>query len=161
MGRAPGVTDAGTVKEKGEKVLSNRLMYAFLGLTLLIMVGMLTGSWRAVLYPFLLMAGVSILFGFTREMSGSLRPLLVAGTVVLTFGVLFVGLDLMTGGEPTGSTDYVLGMTPPMAWYLLGFPPLALLACVLYALTFKEEEPEAPLESRTEGNDGESGEVAR
>lgn len=142
-------------------MLSNRLMYAFLGLTVLIIVGMLSGSWRAVLYPFLLMAGVSILFGFTRELPGSIRPLLVAGTVVLSFGVLFVGLDLMTGGEPTGSTSYVLGMTPAMAWYLLGFPPLALLAGILYAVTFKEEEPEAPLEGRKEAADDEGGEAAR
>lgn len=141
--------------------LSSKLMYVLLGLTVLMLIGMLTGSWRVVLYSFLLMAGVSILFGFTRELLGSLRPLLVAGTVVLSFGVLFVVLDVMTGMQPTGSTNYVLGMTPAMAWYLIGFPPLALLAGILYAVTFKEEEPEAPIEGRAEATDGESGEAAR
>jgi len=139
--------------------MSNRLMYALLGLTALILLGMLTGSWRAILYPFLLVVGISILFGFTREIGRSRRPLLVAGPVVVLFAVLFVVLDVTTGMQATGSASRVLGMTPPMAWYLLGFPPLVVLAGVLYAVTFQNEEPESPQQPRQA--EGGNEEVAR
>jgi hypothetical protein len=136
-------------------------MYVLLGLTVLMLIGMLTGSWRVILYPFLLVVGVSILFGFTREIGNRSRPLLVAGPVVILFVVLFLVLDISTGMQPTGSASRVLGMTPPMAWYLLGFPPLAILVGVLYAVTFQNEEPETPQRVANEAAEGENGEVPR
>jgi hypothetical protein len=133
-------------------------MYVLLGLTVLMLIGMLTGSWRAILYPFLLVVGVSILFGFTREIGTGSRPLLVAGPVVILFVVLFVVLDISTGMQPTGGASRVLGMTPPMAWYLLGFPPLVILVGILYAVTFQNEEPETPQQPHRDA-EGESGEA--
>ncbi len=141
--------------------LSSKLMYVLLGLTVLMLIGMLTGSWRAILYPFLLVVGVSILFGFTRELGSRNRPLLVAGPVVILLAVLFLVLDITTGMQPTGSGSRVLGMTPPMAWYLLGFPPLGILAGILYAVTFQNEEPETPQRVANEADEGENGEVSR
>ena len=47
--------------------LSDRLVYILLGLLALILLGMLLASWRVVLYPFLVVIGVSILFGFVRR----------------------------------------------------------------------------------------------
>ncbi|CAN5164834.1 hypothetical protein BH20ACT11_BH20ACT11_08270 [soil metagenome] len=141
--------------------LSSKLMYVLLGLTVLMLIGMLTGSWRVILYPFLLVVGVSILFGFTREIGNRSRPLLIAGPVVILFVVLFLVLDISTGMQPTGSASRVLGMTPPMAWYLLGFPPLAILVGVLYAVTFQNEEPETPQRVANEAAEGENGEVPR
>ncbi|MBA2443302.1 MAG: hypothetical protein H0V53_13010 [Rubrobacter sp.] len=126
---------------------SNKLMYVLLGLAVLMLVGMLASSWRVVLYSFLLVVGVSILFGFTRELPGR-RPVLVAGSVVVLYGLLFAVLDVMTGGEPTGSTNYVLGMTPPMALYLLGFPVLVVITGVLYAVTFTQEDVDPELLER-------------
>jgi hypothetical protein len=143
--------------------LSSKLMYVLLGLTVLMLIGMLIGSWRVILYPFLLVVGVSILFGFTREIGQRSRPLLVAGPVVILFVVLFVVLDISTGMQPTGSDSRVLGMTPPMAWYLLGFPPLVILVGILYAVTFQNEDPETPEQSQQSQRDaeGENGEAAR
>lgn len=141
--------------------LSSKLMYVLLGLTVLMLIGMLTGSWRVILYPFLLVVGVSILFGFTREIGNRSRPLLIAGPVVILFVVLFLVLDISTGMQPTGSASRVLGMTPPMAWYLLGFPPLTILVGVLYAVTFQNEEPETPQRVANEAAEGENGEVPR
>ena len=83
-----------------------------------------------ILYPLILLIGISILFGYTRELPGRKWPLLVAGSIVVLYGLLFIVLDFMAGGEPTGSTNYVLGMTPPMALYIISFPLLVILAGV-------------------------------
>lgn len=114
----------------------------------MMLLGMLLSSWRIILYPLLLVIGIAILFGYTRELSGRRWPFLVAGSVVVLYGVLFLVIDVMTGGEPTGSTDYVLGMTPPMALYVLGFPVLIILAGLLYGLTFKQEDVEEVVRER-------------
>lgn len=137
--------------------LSNRLIYAMLGLVVLMFIGMLLSSWRVVLYPLILLLGVSILFGYTRELPGRKWPLLVAGSIVVLYGLLFIVLDLMTGGEPTGSTNYVLGMTPPMALYIIGFPLLVVLAGVLYGLTFKQEDVQEVIEERDTSAELENG----
>lgn len=128
--------------------LSNRLMYAVLGLVALMLVGMMLSSWRVVLYPLILVIGICILFGYTRELPGRKWPLAVAGSIIVLYGLLFVVLDVMTGGEPTGSTDYVLGMTPPMALYIISFPLLVILAGVLYGLTFKQEDIQEVIEEK-------------
>ncbi len=135
---------------------SNRLIYAFLGLTVLMLVGMLLSSWRVVLYPLIPVIGICILFGYTRELPGRKWPLAVAGSIVILYGLLFVVLDLMTGGEPTGRTDYVLGMTPPMALYIISFPLLVILAGVLYGLTFKQEDVQEVVEEKEASDELES-----
>ena len=135
--------------------LSTRLIYAVLGLVVLMLFGMLVSSWRIILYPLVLLIGISILFGYTRELPGRRWPLLVAGTMVVLYGLLFMALDVLTGGEPTGSTNYVLGMTPPMALYVICFPLLVILAGVLYGLTFKEEDVQEVIEERGAAADAE------
>ncbi len=134
---------------------SNRMIYAVLGLVVLILVGMLLSSWRVILYPLIFLIGISILFGYTRELPGKKWPLVVAGSIVVLYGLLFVVLDILTGGEPTGSTNYVLGMTPPMALYIISFPLLVILAGVLYGLTFVQEDVQEVVEERELSNEGE------
>lgn len=137
--------------------LSNRLIYATLGLVVLMLIGMLLSSWRVILYPLILLIGISILFGYTRELPGRKWPILVAGSIVVLYGLLFIVLDVMTGGEPTGSTNYVLGMTPPMALYIISFPLLVILAGVLYGLTFKQEDVQEVIEEREAATEAENG----
>ncbi len=137
--------------------LSNRLIYAVLGLVVLMLVGMLLSSWRVVLYPLIFLIGISILFGYTRELPGKKWPILVAGSIVVLYGLLFIVLDILTGGEPTGSTNYILGMTPPMALYIISFPILIILAGVLYGLTFVQEDVQEVVEERELSNEGEGG----
>lgn len=143
--------------------LSNKLMYALLGLSALMLVGMFTASWRLVLYPILFMIGISVLFGFTRELSRGRRGLAVAGAIVVLFGAFFVTLDIMTGGEPTASTSYILGMTPPTALYLLVWPVLVVAAGILYAVTFTQEdvEPETLRAERAAVNEASDEEGSR
>lgn len=138
--------------------LSDWLVYAMLGLMVVILIGMLTGSWRVVLYPFLLVIGISIILGFVRQIAGgrSAVALASAGGVVALFFVLFVWVDLLSGGEPTGSTAYILGMTPVTALYVIGVPLLVALPGLLYALTFTREDvdpalSDGPAADREEG----------
>lgn len=133
------------------------MIYAMLGLVVLMFIGMLLSSWRVVLYPLILLIGISILFGYTRELPGRKWPLLVAGSIVVLYGLLFIVLDLMTGGKPTGSTNYVLGMTPPMALYIISFPLLVILAGMLYGLTFKQEDVQEVIEERDTSAELENG----
>jgi hypothetical protein len=135
--------------------LSNRMIYAVLGLVVLMLVGMLLSSWRVILYPLIPLIGISILFGYTRELPGKKWPLAVAGSLVVLYGLLFIVLDILSGGEPTGSTNYVLGMTPPMALYIISFPILVILAGVLYGLTFVQEDVQEVVEERELSNEGE------
>ncbi len=129
--------------------LSDRLIYALGGLAILMIIGMFASSWRMIVYPVILVMGISILFGFVSELPNRKRPLLVAGSVVVLFGLLFTLIDIMTGGDPTGrSTNYVLGMTPPTALYMISFPLLIVLAGVLYGLTFQQEDVEEVLEEK-------------
>lgn len=141
--------------------LSDRLIYALGGLAILMIIGMFTSSWRLILYSAILLMGISILFGFLRELPGRKRPLLVAGSVVVLFGALFIAIDVMTGGDPTGrSTNYVLGMTPPTALYMISFPLVVVLAGVLYGLTFQQEDVDEVLEEKAVADeiDSEGGE---
>lgn len=129
--------------------LSDRLIYALGGLAILMIIGMFASSWRMILYPVILVMGISILFGSLSELPDRKRPLLVAGSIVVLFGLLFTSIDIMTGGDPTGrSTNYVLGMTPPTALYMISFPLLVVLAGLLYALTFQQEDVQEVLEEK-------------
>ncbi|MGF1471436.1 MAG: hypothetical protein ACFB50_06805 [Rubrobacteraceae bacterium] len=140
--------------------LSNRMMYVVLGLVALILIGMLLSSWRVILYPLIPLIGISILFGYTRELPDRKWPLLVAGSIVVLYGLLFIVLDAMTGGRPTDSTNYVLGMTPPMALYVISFPLIVILAGVLYGLTFKQEDVQEVTEEKEIANEIEDEEGA-
>ncbi|MGB3634055.1 MAG: hypothetical protein WA982_08445 [Rubrobacteraceae bacterium] len=137
--------------------LTNRMIYAVLGLVVLMLVGMLLSSWRVVLYPLIFLIGISILFGYTKDLPGKKWPLVVAGSMVVLYGMLFIVLDILTGGEPTGSTNYILGMTPPMAHYIISFPVLVILAGVLYGLTFKQEDVQEVVDEREVAADAENG----
>lgn len=41
----------------------DQTIYALFGLAVVMVIGMVTNSWRAVLYPFLIMVGLAIFWG--------------------------------------------------------------------------------------------------
>ena len=123
---------------------SDRMMMAILGLTCVIMLGMITSAWRIVLYPLVPLLGISILFGYPQLATTRGRPVWLAVAISTAFGLLFVVLDVMTGGEPTGTAQRVLGMTPPMALYVTAFPILVIVTGLVYGLTFTQEEAAEP-----------------
>lgn len=132
---------------------SNRLMYALLGLVILIIIGMLTASWRVILYPYLFVIGISILLGLTKTIQTKRHLIWVPFGVTALYLVLYVWLDVISLKSPTGGTGYVLGMVPTTAIFLLGIWPTAILVSLLYAWIFPEEGN--PLNATTESQDQE------
>lgn len=118
--------------------LSNKLMYALLGLVILLTIGMLVGSWRMVLYPFLPIAGICITYGLLRNVRSNRMMLLLPISLVALLTVLYIWLDAMSVADPDGE-GLVLGFAPTTALYFFGITPVTLLVGLAFALTFSEE----------------------
>lgn len=121
-------------------VFIDKLIYALLGLVVLMTIGMLTGSWRMILYAYLFIIGISIIFGLTRRIKSRGNLIGVPIGVSVLYVVLYVWLDVMTMGSPTGGEGLVWGMTPATALFMLGIWPASILVTLLYAWTFPVEE---------------------
>lgn len=130
--------------------LLNRLIYAMLGLVVLIIVGMLIASWRMVLYPFLLIVGISILFGLTRAVQRNRSVLLLPIGVVVLLVALYGWLDSMSVADPDGE-GIVLGLAPTTALYFFGIMPAFLLVGLAFSLTFSQDAPELEEDSEVQG----------
>ncbi|KAA0965210.1 hypothetical protein FQ087_02550 [Sporosarcina sp. ANT_H38] len=120
--------------------ISDKIIYTFLLLVSVTLIGMLTGSWRIILYPYLVVIGIAILAGLVKNVKRNPRKIWIPASVSLAYIILYSWLDMITIDSPTGGTSYILGLTPSMAIYLLGIWPLANLICLLYAWTFTYEE---------------------
>lgn len=119
--------------------LSDRLIYAFVSVVLVMMVGMLVGSWRMILYSYVLIVGIGVMYGFTGAVRSRRSVVVVPLGITAVLAILFVGLDLLTAGSPTGGDGYVLGLTPSIAYYFFLIAPFAVLVSVIYALTFEAD----------------------
>lgn len=114
----------------------DKLMYTLLFLVSLILIGMITGSWRIILYPYLIVIGISVLFGMLKSVKSNPRRIWVPVSVSIIYLILYGWLDIMTNDLPTGGINYLFGLTPSMALYILGIWPFAVLVCFLYAWTY-------------------------
>jgi hypothetical protein len=102
---------------------------------------MITGSWRIILYPYLIVIGISVLFGMLKSVKSNPRRIWVPLSVSIIYLILYGWLDIMTIDIPTGGSNLIFGLTPSMALYLLGIWPFAVLVCLLYAWTNSLEKP--------------------
>lgn len=118
----------------------DKLIYTLLSLVTIIFIGTITGSWRFILYPYLIVIGIAILFGILKNVKQNPRKMWIPVSVVIVYIILYAWLDIMTIDTPTGGSKYIFGLTPSMALYILGIWPLANLICLLYAWTFSKEE---------------------
>jgi hypothetical protein len=130
--------------------LSNKLMYALLGLVVLSTIGMLFGSWRVVLYPFFPVAGICMVFGLMREVRSNRKMLLLPAGLVALLAALYVWLDAMSVADPDGE-GLVLGFAPTTALYFFGITPAVILVGLAFALTFSEETIESDKDAETPG----------
>lgn len=119
---------------------SDKMIYTVLLLVSATLIGMFTGSWRIILYPYLVVIGIAILAGLVKSVKSNPRNIWIPASVSLVFIMLYGWLDIITIDSPTGGTSYILGLTPSMAVYLLGIWPLTNLICLMYAWTFTYEE---------------------
>lgn len=114
----------------------DQAIYVLLGLVIVMLIGMVTGSWRAVLYPFLLVIGLAIFMGLIKDIERNPRKIWIPVSVSVIYFILYIAHDLITLNSPTGGTGFVFGLTPAMALYFFGIWPLAVLVCLLYVITF-------------------------
>lgn len=112
---------------------TDRLVTLLLVLVTIMLVGMLTASWRVVLYPYLVVIGVIILLGVGAR-RGKDPVLLGFGIAVpLIYIALYVWLEVVMAGDPGSSTDLVLGLVPSTAVYFFAIWPFGLIVAACYA----------------------------
>jgi hypothetical protein len=107
---------------------SDRLAVGLLGLGIVVVGGMLLGSWQLVLYPTVLMIGVLLAMALVRRPGRVRVPIAVVATFLALFGILHsMGL-----ANPSGRGS-VLGWDPMTALYLFVVGPATVLVGLLYA----------------------------
>src|SRR5699024_5674372 len=120
----------------------DKIMYALLGLVFVMLIGMVTGSWRAVLYPYLIVIGLAIFLGLLKDIEKSPRKIWIPIIVSAIYLLLYIAHDFITLDSPTGGSSFIFGLTPAMALYLIGIWPIAVLVCLLFAITFSSKQKE-------------------
>lgn len=128
-----------------------KLIYGMLTLFILMVVGMLTSSWRVILYSYILIIGVSFLLDLPK-MNGLRRShfmIPISFTAVLL--VLFIWIDFTFTHTPLNGKNYVFGLVPTTAVAFLGFWPLIIIATLIYAWTFPKSES-TKIKSDLQGN---------
>lgn len=113
---------------------TNRLVILLLVLVSIMIIGMVTSSWRVVLYPYLMVIGVVILLGVGTRRNRD-RVLMGLGVgVALVYIALYVWLDLTMAPDLGSSTDLVGGVVPTTAIYFFVIWPFGLVIAALYAV---------------------------
>lgn len=120
--------------------LVSKLIYGLLGLVIVLIIGMLTSSWRLILYPYVIIIGLSMLFGILKSLKQKHILIFAPVLITLLLLILFLSLDIITVRSPFGGSGYVLGMTPSIAIVLLGIWPTAILVTLAFRWTFGTDE---------------------
>lgn len=97
---------------------SDKLIYTLLVLVSITFIGAITGSWRFILYPYLIVIGIAILFGLLKSIKQNPRKIWIPVSVSVLYIILYVSLDIMTINTPTGEllsirTDSKYGFVYP------------------------------------------------
>jgi hypothetical protein len=113
---------------------TNRLVTMLLLLVCVMIVGMLTSSWRVVLYPYLAMIGVVILLGIGTRIKEDYRFAALGVGVSVAYVVLYLWLDVVAGSDPGASTNLIGGLVPSTAIYFFVIWPFGLFVALLYSV---------------------------
>lgn len=129
------------------------LVTLMLVLVSIMLVGMLTASWRVVLYPYLVVVGVVILLGLGKRRHHD-RVLMGLGVgVTLAYLALYLWLDVAMTPELGSSTNLIGGLVPTTAIYFLAIWPFGLVVAALYAVLHRrimtDDAPETATAERS------------
>ena len=113
---------------------TNRLVTALLILVCLMIVGMLTGSWRVVLYPYLAAIGIIILLGIGTRRADNPAFLALGAGVSAVYFALFIWLDVVMGAGLDSNTGLIGGVVPSAAIYFFAIWPFGMIVAFLYSL---------------------------
>lgn len=117
----------------------DQAIYVLFGLAVVMVIGMVTNSWRAVLYPYLIMIGLAIFLGLMKDIRRNPRKIWIPVAVTAIYLLLYIFHDVITMDSPTGGKGFIWGLSPAMALYIFAIWPLAVLVCLLYTLTFQKD----------------------
>lgn len=129
----------------------DQAIYVLLGLVIVMLTGMIIGSWRAVLYPFLIVIGITIFLGLIKDIEQTPKKIWIPISVSVIYLVLYIAHDVLTLDSSTGGSSFIFGLSPSMALYLVGIWPMAVFVCLLFTLTFstkRKQQKEAHIEQR-------------
>jgi hypothetical protein len=130
--------------------MSNRSIFVFAALLVLIIIGMLAGSFRLIIYPYMLIIGLLLLIGLAKKIKVNKKIVWVPTIITLLFLLLQGWLDNATLQTPTGGVKLIFGFTVTNAIYYLGIWTLCACFSLIYAWVFNQREgTEAAVNSNT------------
>lgn len=113
---------------------TDRLVNLLLLLVTVMLIGMLTGSWRIVLYPYLVVVGVILLLGVGSARARDPIYLRFAICVTAIYFGLYIWLDFVIDADVSANTPLIGGVIPSTAIYFYLIWPMGLIVAVMYAL---------------------------
>jgi hypothetical protein len=120
--------------------MSNKSVYAFAALLVLIIIGMLIGSFRLVIYPYMFVIGILLFSGLAKKVKVNKKIIWIPTIVTFLFLLLQTWLDIATLHSPTGGVNLILGLTVSSAIYYFGLWTLCASFSLLYVWTFNKPE---------------------
>lgn len=130
--------------------MSNKSVYAFAVLLLLVIIGMLTGSFRLVIYPYMLIVGLLLLGGLTKKLNVNKKLIWIPTVITVLFLLLQLCLDLVTLHSPIGNGKLIFGITTSTAIYYLGIWLVCASISLIYSRTFNlPEEKQSVIETNS------------
>lgn len=119
--------------------MSNKSVYAFVFLLVLIIIGMLTGSFRFIIYPYMFIIGLLLISGLGKTLKVNKKMYWIPTSVTILFLLLMSWLDRATLQSTIGEGKLILGFTVSTAIYYLGIWTLCACISLLYAWTFNQQ----------------------
>jgi hypothetical protein len=120
--------------------MSNRAIYAVGTLLAFITIGMLLGSFRLIIYPYICILGLLFISGIGQSMKMNKKIRRFPLILTVLFLILFIGLDYVTLDSPIGDGDLFFGLSSSSAIYYLGIWILCLIVSMIYAWAFKQQD---------------------
>jgi hypothetical protein len=122
--------------------MSNRFVYASVALLVLIIIGMLVGSFRLIIYPYLVLVGILLFIGLAKKIKVNKKIIWIPTIVTFLFLLLQGWLDLATLSSPIGGENLIFGFTISTAIYYLGIWTLCASFSLIYVWTFSQPQVE-------------------
>ena len=88
----------------------NKSVYAFAALLLIVIIGMLTASFRLVIYPYMLIVGLLLFSGLAKKRNVNKNLIWIPTVITLLFLMLQLCLDLVTLHSPIGNGKLIFGI---------------------------------------------------
>jgi hypothetical protein len=122
--------------------MSNRFVYSSVALLVLIIIGMLVGSFRLIIYPYLVLVGILLFIGLAKKIKVNKKIIWIPTIVTFLFLLLQGWLDLATLRSPIGGENLIFGFTISTAIYYLGIWTLCASFSLIYVWTFSQPQVE-------------------